>query len=351
MTDEPPRERRSWRERVVMDPLTQGALGAALPAALRMRRRTHVAAAAGFVAGMAADLDVLIRSRNDSLLFLEYHRQFTHSLVFIPVGGLLVTALLFLVIRRWSAIGFSQLWLFCTLGYGTHGLLDAATSYGTLLFWPFGDQRVSLSIVSIVDPLVTVPLLILLGVAVLRRSAGWARVALAWTVLYLGFGAYQHQSAAALAQRLAAERGHNPIRLEVKPTFANLLVWRSVYETENRFHVDAIRPGYAESVVAGTSIEKLDVMRAFPWLDPTSQQARDIERFSRFSDRFVARAPDGSPRVIDVRFAFLPTRIAPLWSIRLDPEAGTEAHVRYETHREDARGNLRALLDLILDRV
>ena len=71
-----------------MDPLTQGALGAALPQATRGKSQVGVAGTLGFVAGMAADLDVLIRSEADPLLFLEYHRQFTHSLVFIPVKPL-----------------------------------------------------------------------------------------------------------------------------------------------------------------------------------------------------------------------------------------------------------------------
>ena len=70
-----------------MDPLTQGALGAALPQSTAVRGKYAGSAGLfGFLAGMAADLDVLIRSSSDPLLFLEYHRQFTHSLVFIPVG-------------------------------------------------------------------------------------------------------------------------------------------------------------------------------------------------------------------------------------------------------------------------
>ena len=72
-----------------MDPLTQGALGAALPQATRSKLHVGIAGGLGFLAGMTADLDVLIRSEADPLLFLEYHRQFTHALIFIPVGGLL----------------------------------------------------------------------------------------------------------------------------------------------------------------------------------------------------------------------------------------------------------------------
>lgn len=332
-----------------MDPLTQGLLGAALPVATANTRQTRMAAAVGFLAGMAADLDVLIRSRTDSLLFLEYHRQFTHSLVFVPIGGIVVAALFFLCFRRWLSIGFTRLWLFSSLGYATHGLLDAATSYGTQLFWPFSDRRISFSIVSVVDPLFTLPLLVLVFLAILRKNRSWARWAMVWAACYLAVGAYQHHAATGLAEDLARQRGHTAVRLEVKPSFANLIVWRSIYEADGRFFVDGVRPGLAVPIVEGTSIAKLDVARSLPWLDPGSQQARDIDRFRRFSDGFVAVAGGGDERIIDVRYAFLPNEIAPLWWIRLDRAAPPSAHVRFETDRGDAAGNLRALLAMALD--
>ena len=79
-----------------MDPLTQGLIGAALPQSLCNKKYLLVAGSLGMLAGMSPDLDVLIRSSSDPLLFLEYHRQFTHSLLFIPFGSYFVL---------WSCIG------------------------------------------------------------------------------------------------------------------------------------------------------------------------------------------------------------------------------------------------------
>ena len=117
-----------------MDPLTQGVLGATLPQASVSGRYAASAGLLGFLSGLAADLDVLIRSSTDPLLFLEYHRQFTHSLMFVPFGGLICAAVLHFVIGRRRGLSFRQTWLFCTLGYATHALLDACTTYGTMLF-------------------------------------------------------------------------------------------------------------------------------------------------------------------------------------------------------------------------
>ena len=333
-----------------MDPLTQGTLGAALPQATGGKARPGIAGALGFVAGLAADADVFIRSETDPLLFLEYHRQFTHSLIFIPVGGLLCAlALHWLIGRRWQLF-FAQTFLFCTLGYATHALLDACTSYGTMLFWPFSHVRVSWSVVSIVDPLFTLPILVLVILAGLRGRPVLARIALAWAGLYLAAGALQHQAALETGAELAASRGHTPVRLEVKPSFGNILVWKTIYETPDRFYVDAARVGIAPRAFSGVSVAKLDIPRDLPWLDPASQQAKDIERFSWFSDGFVAVDPDRPNRIIDVRFSFVPNSVSALWSIELEPGAPASAHVRYLTHREQVSESLDTLWQLLTGR-
>ena len=70
-----------------MDPLTQGTIGAVLPQTFG-KKNLGLIAMLGFLSGMAPDLDIFIHSASDPLLFLEYHRQFTHSIIFIPFGGL-----------------------------------------------------------------------------------------------------------------------------------------------------------------------------------------------------------------------------------------------------------------------
>ena len=306
-----------------MDPITQGVLGAALPQATATSRKGAVAVAGlfGFVAGLAADLDVLIRSSEDPLLVLEYHRQFTHSFVFIALGGLISAIILHVLIGRRLRLSFSRTLLFCTLGYGTHGLLDFATSYGTMLFWPFTHERYAANIVSVIDPLLTLPVVLLVVVAGLKRSPPFARLALAWVCLYLTLGAVQRNAAQRMAEETAAARGHSIERLTVKPSFGNILVWRSVYEAKGRFYVDGMRVGLAPVVYPGLSIARLDPARDFPWLDPASQQFRDLARFSQFSQEYVALNPEEPNAVIDVRYSFLPNDIGALWWIELTPGA------------------------------
>jgi inner membrane protein len=317
-----------------MDPLTQGTLGAALPQAVAQRQSQGLALLCGFLAGMAPDLDVLISSRTDPLLFLEYHRQFTHSLVFIPFGAGLVALAIWALLGRRRGWSIATLYLFCLLGYATHALLDACTTYGTQLFWPFSDRRFAWNSVSIIDPLLTLPLLTLVIASRWARRRWPAILGLTWVLIYLCLGVLARDLAQLQGQRIASERGHTPLAVEAKPSFANLLLWKTVYREGERYYVDAVRLGLTPRVYVGDSIAALDLARDFPWLDPGSLQARDIERFRWFSMGYIAADPAHPGRVMDLRFSMLPNEIRPLWSIELDPATQYKQHVRYRVHRD-----------------
>ncbi|MEE4186414.1 MAG: metal-dependent hydrolase [Gammaproteobacteria bacterium] len=330
-----------------MDPVSQGVLGASVPQAVS--RKEHIVAATlfGAVAGMAPDLDSLIRSASDPLLYLEYHRQFTHSLVFIPVGSLLCALLFYYLLgRRWQ-LTFKTTYLFCLLGYATHGLLDACTSYGTQLLWPFSNERFAWNTISIVDPLFTLPLLALVALGYRRRNRRFAVAALCWVLVYQGFGWVQHERVTAAGTALAAQRGHTPLRLEVKPSFANLLVWKVIYELDDGYYTDAVRAGRELTVYPGVFIPRLDVARDLPWLDPDSQQARDLERFAWFSKGFLALDPADPTRVVDMRYSLVPNEGTGLWSIGFDPAAPADAHVTHRPERDLSRPKRIRFRDLL----
>ncbi len=328
-----------------MDPLSQGALGAAAAMVLAKPERLGWAALLGGLSGMAPDLDVLIRSSTDTLLFLEVHRQFTHSLVFIPVGAMLCSLAAIPLTR--GKIPLLWIYGFCFAGYATHGLLDACTSYGTQLLWPFSDLRIAWNLVSVIDPLFTVPLVTIgLAAASLRRP-GLAFVAVAWALAYLSLGYAQRERAWQVAEELAAHRGHQATGLQVKPSFGNLLLWKSVYVSGDRFFVDAIRLGTSWRNFEGESTPRLDRTRDLPWLRADTQQALDLERFRWFSSGYVALDPLDSSRVIDVRYSMLPNQIRALWGIQFDPRAEPSAHAIYFTSRDTSAATRQEFLRML----
>lgn len=329
-----------------MDLLTQGLLGATMAQSGSKQQETRIATGIGFVAGIAADVDILIQSENDPLLNIEFHRHFTHSLFFVPLGALLVAFLLWPFLRK--RLPFARLYLFTFLGYCLSGTLDAFTSYGTNLLWPVSDARVALNIISVLDPAFTL-ILLAAGVIAFRKSqsiAAWIGLLLA--AAYLSLGWTQLQRAETVATSLIAERGHTAEQLLVKPTLANLLLWRSIYEHEGRLYVDAIRVGFFSKPVTypGESIGKFVMTRDLPELPPSSVLAQDIARFSHFSAGLLAIRPEQPNVLVDVRYSNLPTTLAPLWGIEIDP-AHPDRHAQYKLYRDASsvtRGKFMQLL-------
>ncbi|MCR9277790.1 MAG: metal-dependent hydrolase [Pseudomonadaceae bacterium] len=344
-----------------MDPITQGALGATFSqsaAAANLvaerpdesRRRFGAIALLGLLSGMAPDLDIFILSTTDPLLSLEYHRHFTHALAFIPIGALICAGVMFAAVRR--RLSFAQTYLACLFGYASHGLLDACTTYGTQLLWPFSDVRIAWNNVSVVDPFFTVPVVALAVFAWRRSKPRYALFGLGWALLYLAFGLFQNQRAVDAALDLAADRGHAIVRADIgaKPAFASLLVFKTIYEVDRRFYVDAVRTGLATRVYEGDSIDRLDVTRDLPWLIEDSQQARDLERFRWFSNDHLALHPENQYLVIDIRYSMVPNKLDPLWGIELNPAASNDAHIVWRPMRADGSQRLGDLWHIWMNR-
>ena len=329
-----------------MDPVTQGTIGAVLPQALS-KKNLGIVALLGFLSGMAPDLDIFIRSSTDPLLSLEYHRQFTHSLVFIPFGGLICALFLFVVFKKISPFNFKKTWLYCTLGYGTHGLIDACTSYGTLLFWPFSDIRIAWNNISIIDPLFTIPLILLIALATIKKKNVYSKIALAWTVTYLLLGIYLHNVAINVGKEIAEQRGHTITRIKAKPSFANLILWKTIYETDNQFYVDATNLLF-NKIIPGESIKKLNQEEDFPWLKEESQQYKDVERFKWFSNDFLAVNPQNKNQIIDIRYSGIPNEIGGLWGVQLNPNKHNQEHVEFVSMRSASIERFKVLRDMIL---
>lgn len=332
-----------------MDPLTQGAFGAVFAQTQGKTKDIAKAAVIGGLAGMAPDLDILISSTTDPLLALEYHRHFTHSLLFIPIGGLICSLLLHPLLGRRFGISFFQTLVWCTIGFATHGLLDACTSYGTQLLWPLSNKRFAWDTISIVDPLVTLPLLALIILAARRKARRYALVAIVWLAMYFGLSAYQHQRALNEGQKLAATRGLHILNIEAKPSFANILIWKIITETNDSYFIDAVKPGWTKTTIwKGDTIQKLNIKQDLPWLDQDSQQAKDIERFRKFSNGYLAKDQLNPNRVVDIRYSLLPQDIKPLWGIELSQNANSDQHVQFYTERGDSKNALKRLWEMLL---
>ena len=223
-----------------MDSLTQFTLGAAIGVATLGRRiGPRKAALTGGLVATVPDLDVFLPAADPIDAFVN-HRGWSHSLfVHTLVAPLIGEGLrrLFTGLRdapRW--LPAVAVWLMLT----THALIDAMTIYGTKLLWPLTDEPFGLGSVFIIDPLYTLPLLVItlwaffsgtLGPA-LRRTAV---AGLAVSTLYMGWSAvaqnmaYDRVVAALTAQGIATDQ------VLVTPMPFTTVLWRGLAVDGDRY--------------------------------------------------------------------------------------------------------------------
>jgi inner membrane protein len=315
-----------------VDPVTQGLLGAAAAqAALASRAPDELETKIwwlGALGGMAADLDILLRWPGDPMVALTYHRHFTHSLSFIPLGGILV-ALPFLLRRRKlpdPERASRYILAATTLGYATHALLDAFTSYGTMLWWPFSDARIAWSSISIIDPIYTG--LLAAGVWLARRRLRCrpARVALLLSSLYMLVCVGQRVRVREAQSRILEHHGVAPDARFVFPGLLANTRWRSLAITGDTLRADAIVvPWFGEArYLAGETHPRFSPRQAPPELfeGPGGERVRSaLETMDWFAGQrlYIEASEPGWWRICDARYARSPESFRGLFCWELEP--------------------------------
>jgi len=329
-----------------MDPLSQALAGGIAAQVVAKPKNLRFAFLIGALTAMLADLDIFIRSSTDPILSLEYHRHFTHSLIFVPVGGLIGALLFGLILKRFS---FKERFTWASLGYLTAAPLDACTSYGTHLYWPFSAERTAWHLISIVDPIFTGTILILSLWALIRNKKYLCNIAVAFSLIYLLCGVTQRDKAEEVASTLASERSHQAERLSVKPSLGNIFLWRSIYREKDQFFVDAIllKPFSEPKIYTGGQAPAIDVEKEFANLSEDSRLKKDIKRFAFFSDYYLSYHPKSQNILGDLRYAMLPNSVEPLWGIIIDRDEPNE-HIKNTHFRRANKKNWSELWRMLL---
>ncbi|MDK9762364.1 metal-dependent hydrolase [Vibrio sp. D420a] len=217
-----------------MDSVTQAALGATVAGAIAGKRCNAKVLLAGAALGTLPDLDVVL-DYGDAVQNTIKHRGFSHSLLTLPPLAFLISWLY--CVRYSDSFWTLARVLFLTVSVlVTHTLLDAMTTYGTQLIWPF-EGYFELRNVFIIDPLYTLPLLFAIGVALIFKHKGgrWCQGVVLLSTLYLGWGyASQQVIADRVEQNLAAQNLPNQ-QVLITPTAFNTFLWRVVVMDDGQY--------------------------------------------------------------------------------------------------------------------
>ena len=332
-----------------MDPLTQGIVATTAAQSISLNKKLFIVSIIGFLSGLSPDIDVFIRSKEDPLLFLEFHRQFTHSLLFIPIGGLICSIFFYHVFTKRFAFSFKETYIYSTIGYATHGIVDSFTTYGTQLLWPFTNDRLAWNTISVIDPLFTIPVIILCLFTLIKNNKIYSYYAITWMLLYQTFGFIQKDRAENVINNYALKNGHQINSIEAKPSFGNIIVWKVIYSDDTNYYINAVKLGFSHIIYPGEMIKKLDIKNDFQWLATDSQQFKDLERFRWFSNNYLGLSKSDDNIIYDIRFSAIPNEVEGLWGVRLDKNKNKDEHIDYITNRSSSINRYYELIDMIVE--
>lgn len=219
-----------------MDSLTQIVLGAAVGEATLGKKIGNKAMLYGAIAGTIPDLDVLASHVTDTVTALEIHRGFTHSIVFSVVFGLLLG---WLTSKFEKHKNFKDWALLFFLAFITHPLLDAHTTWGTQLFWPF-ETRLAYKNIFVVDPLYTLPFLVFLILTMFQKRSSkkrrlYNKLGLIISTTYLIITLILKWIAYYQFEKALQEQEIVYSQIDTRPSPLNSILWNANVETKDAY--------------------------------------------------------------------------------------------------------------------
>ncbi|MCL1940274.1 MAG: metal-dependent hydrolase [Desulfovibrionaceae bacterium] len=270
-----------------MDSLTHLVAGALMPLAFKRTPKRAAVIGFGIAVGELPDIDAFFGAGTEALLV--FHRGVTHALFWQPVLTLLavIPFYIWLQCRRagtyplpapdcrtgdpcpaffagdqgMGAFSFGRMYLVALIGVVIHLYFDWMTTFGTMIFLPFSPMRVALPALFIVDPFLTLPLLVLFILAlkappdiipakkgdstgfafVSARSQKLARIGLAWILLYplLSLGVNATLTARLTPSFTAPEA---PSRLILMTEPFSPFVWKAIVDDGPAYRMSVLFP-------------------------------------------------------------------------------------------------------------
>ena len=330
-----------------MDSLTQIVLGAAVGEAVLGRKIGNKAMLWGAVAGTIPDLDIVWRYLTDTITATEMHRGFSHSIIFSLIAAPLFGWLVHQIKKRpdvgWQ--GWTKLFFW---GLFTHPLLDAFTTWGTQIFWPF-DVRVAFNSIFVIDPLYTVPFLVCVIIAATKRRDSLSRKRINHLGIYMSTGyllltvvlkfiAYQKLTDALENQEISYTE------ISTRPAAMNTILWNANVDAGDHYLIgdfsffDSKEPNF----------------KTYPKYRKESQLIDDYSGTQRLIDIsqgwYITAKEENQWYFNDLRFGLIP----------IDPE-NPQFVFRYKLEIEDGAiiatedrpetSNMGAVLDTLWERI
>ncbi|MBI2487686.1 MAG: metal-dependent hydrolase [Deltaproteobacteria bacterium] len=292
-----------------MDTITHGLIGALASKAGFYQKPGRVATVAFTIGAVFPDVDFVTLFLGPDFA-LRYHRGITHSVIAAPFFAILLGA----IIYRFSSFkNLRFLTLPVALGIYSHIFFDLITSYGTVVFDPLSMKRYSWNLVFILDPFITLPVLIGLILAWRKKEIAFkvSIIVLTFLSLYLLVCLYARDINSERLAEFAKKRSLDVIKSSVYPRPLAPFFWMGVIETEEAFYkgnLSIFNNGiYDYEVIQKTEgnsyiklANKLDEVRLYRWFADFP-----VSLYKNEDGKHIVEFYDLRFRMISTKFPFL----------------------------------------------
>ena len=288
-----------------MDTLTHGLIGILGSKTGFSQREGKIATIAFLIGAIFPDIDLIVSFFGPEFS-LRYHRGITHSIIAAPLFAMFIAAVIY---RFASFKKFVLLSVIVALGIYSHILFDLITSYGTVIFDPISMKRYSWNLVFILDPFITIP--VVLGLILCWKWSDRALIISVSILTFLGIYLMSNLCVKLLYEQklrgFAAADSIAVTRSTVYPRPLAPFFWMGVIETEDAFY----KLDYSILRKAPVRLDRISKIKKNVFID-RANYLKVTNLFKWFADYPIADYTevngDHIVRYYDLRFNVIPNR-------------------------------------------
>jgi inner membrane protein len=273
-----------------MDSVSHIVIGAAIGEAFLGKKIGRWGMLLGAIAKSLPDFDLFYTGLNDPRAYICDHRAHTHSLIIEALYAIPIAWLLVKLFRQ--KISFKRMLVFMLTCLWGHSLLDWCTNFGTQLLLPFTNENYALNTLAIVDLLFTLPMLILVVIAVFQRKneerrTKLAKAALIYGGMYLGLTFINKFRAETIVQDSIA-KNNIPVTAHItNPTMLNNLLWYAVGSNDSTVFIGEFSLLHSQNPISWHSYPRnVQLMER-------SKSKKDIAILKWFGDPYTIAQENG----------------------------------------------------------
>lgn len=284
-----------------MDSLTHAALGACLGEIIAGNKIGKKALLLGALISNIPDIDVVCYLWMRPTEALLAHRGITHSIFF----NILISFFLAFTLKKLykdGSLSFCAWLFFISSGLFIHLLLDLFNTYGTGLFEPFSETRISFNSMFIIDPFFTLPVFVSAIILIFLKRTHSSRLKITKasifiSALYLIICTVNKRLVNKITEKNISSLVISPSSYFTNPTPFNNLLWYIVIQDKKQYFIGYYSVFDRDSIIHFERVYKNDSL-LFPYKD-----IADLKNLVLFSQGFYCAIKQGNSVIFnDIRF-------------------------------------------------